>query len=73
LNKDNFQFEDASEEAGIQWSIGVSMVDVNADGWLDIYVCNSGDVKGDNKLNVFFINNGDGTFSDKAEKMGLDK
>jgi enediyne biosynthesis protein E4 len=75
LNKGSFKFEDVTEKAGVagkrSWSTGVSMVDINADGWLDIYVCNSGDVKGDNKQNEFFINNGDGTFQDKAEQMGL--
>lgn len=62
LNKGNFQFEDITEQAGVAgtraWSTGVSMVDINGDGWLDIYVCNSGDVKGDNRQNEFFINNG---------------
>jgi hypothetical protein len=48
------------------------MVDINADGFMDIYVCNSGDVKGDNKQNEFFINNGDMTFTEKAEALGLD-
>ncbi len=75
LNKGNFQFEDVSDKAGIEgvraWSTGVSMVDINADDWLDIYVCNSGDVKGDNKHNELFINNGDGTFTEKAKEMGL--
>lgn len=75
LNKGNFVFEDVTETAKVggkrAWSTGVSMVDVNADGWLDIYVCNSGDVKGDNKQNEFFINNGDGTFTEKAAEMGL--
>ena len=42
------------------------MVDINGDGFLDIYVCNSGDVAGDNKQNELFINNGDGTFSEEA-------
>ena len=75
LNKGDFFFEDISESAGVQggqsWSTGVSMVDINGDGWLDIYVCNSGDIDGNNRKNEFFINNGDGTFTDLAEKMGL--
>ncbi len=75
INKGNLVFEDMTEKAGVAgkraWSTGVAMVDINADGWLDIYVCNSGDVAGDNKQNEFFINNGDGTFTDKAEEMGL--
>ena len=75
LNKGDLVFEDISESAGVggrqAWSTGVSMVDVNGDGWLDIYVCNSGDVKGDNRRNEFFINNGDGTFSEKAQELGL--
>ncbi|MEO9474379.1 MAG: VCBS repeat-containing protein [Cyclobacteriaceae bacterium] len=75
LNKGDFRFEDVTEIAGVagtkSWSTGVSMVDINADGWVDIYVCNSGDVKGGNKENEFFINNGDGTFTDRAKEMGL--
>jgi hypothetical protein len=53
------------------WSTGVSMVDINADGFLDIYVCNSGDVEGDNKQNELFINNTDGTFTEKGAEYGL--
>ena len=75
LNKGNFEFEDISEEAGIQgheeWSTGVSMVDVNGDGWLDIYVCNSGNVEGDDRQNELYINNGDLTFSERAEEYGI--
>lgn len=75
LNKGKFVFEDITDQAQVAgkgaWSTGVSMIDINGDGWLDIYVCNSGDVKGDNKQNEFFINNGDGTFTEKAEVMGL--
>lgn len=75
LNKGDFKFEDISVSAGIEgnraWSTGVTMADVNADGLLDIYVCNSGDVQGDNKQNELFINNGDLTFTESAEVYGL--
>ena len=82
LNKGNFKFEDITAQAGVggthAWSTGVSMVDINGDGWLDIYVCNSGDIKGDFKQNEFFLNQGaisgseQGiTFSEEAETMGL--
>lgn len=76
LNKGNFQFEDITTTAGVggtrAWSTGVSMADVNGDGFLDIYVCNSGDIKNDNKQNELFINNGDLTFTERAEEYGLD-
>lgn len=75
LNKGNFQFDDISARAGVEgtkaWSTGVSMADINGDGWLDIYVCNSGDIKGDNKENELFINQQDGTFKEMAEEYGL--
>jgi len=75
LNKGNFQFENVTEKAGVAgtraWSTGVAMADVNGDGWLDIYVCNSGDIAGDNKQNELFINQGDGTFQEQAEAYGL--
>jgi hypothetical protein len=47
------------------------MADVNGDGWIDIYVCNSGDIKGDNKENELFINNGDNTFAERAKEYGV--
>lgn len=75
INQGGFYFKDITEEAGVggnkAWSTGVAMVDINADGWLDIYVCNSGDIDGDNKENELFINNGDGTFSEKAKEYHL--
>ncbi|MBX9734722.1 MAG: VCBS repeat-containing protein, partial [Chitinophagaceae bacterium] len=78
LNKGNFQFEDISEKAGFdpnkkQWSTGVVLVDINADGWLDIYVCNAGNM-GNAALrkNQLFINNHNLTFTEKAAEYGLD-
>jgi len=75
LNKGNFQFQDITDKAKVAgtraWSTGVSMADVNGDGWLDIYVCNSGNVAGDNKENELFINNGDLTFTEKGAEYGV--
>lgn len=75
LNKGNLQFENITEKAGVggtkAWSTGVSLADVNGDGWLDIYVCNSGDIKGDSKENELFINNGDLTFTERANEYGV--
>src|SRR6185437_15984263 len=76
LNKGNFQFEDITSAAGVGsdgvWSTGVCMADVNGDGWLDIYVCKSGDLKARHRANQLFINNHDGTFTDRAAEYGLD-
>lgn len=75
LNKGNFQFEDITQKANIiktkAWSTGVSMADVNGDGLLDIYICNSGDVKGGKRENELYINKGDLTFTEQAEEYGL--
>ena len=75
LNEGDFKFKDITKEAGVEgkraWSTGVSMADVNGDGLIDIYVCNSGDIKGDNKQNELFINNGNLTFTERAEEYGI--
>ena len=75
LNLGDFKFQDITASSGVAgehaWSTGVVMVDINADGLLDIYVCNAGNVKGDNQKNELFINNGDQTFSERAEEFGL--
>ncbi len=75
LNKGNFVFEDITEKAGVAckdvWSTGVSIADVNGDGWPDIYVCKSGMPGGAHRHNELFINNGDLTFTEKAAEYGL--
>jgi len=76
LNKGDFEFQDITVSAqvtdNIGWSTGVSMIDINNDGLLDIYVCKAGSL-GDNQLrkNKLFINKGDSTFEEKAQDYGL--
>ena len=78
LNKGNMKFEDISLQSGIAeqgvktgWCTGVTMVDINEDGNLDIYVSRSADPNPENRKNLLFINNGDLTFIEKAESFGL--
>ncbi len=77
LNKGDFKFEDITEKAGVggnkPWSTGVLMVDINADGLLDIYVSNAGNLEGDNHDNDLYINNGDLTFTEMANEYNLAK
>ncbi len=75
LNKGDFRFEDITEKSktkGIgNWKTGVTMADVNGDGYLDIYICGVGNYKSFNSQNQLLINNGDLTFSDQTEEYGL--
>ncbi len=75
LNKGNLKFEDITDKAGIglpkDWSTGVVMVDINHDGWLDLYVCNAGFIDKMPPQNHLFINNHDLTFSDSTAAYGL--
>ncbi|WP_431162909.1 VCBS repeat-containing protein [Flagellimonas beolgyonensis] len=76
LNKGNMVFEDVSEKAGINvgkiWSNGITFVDINNDGWMDIYVSQGGPNQRLRRKNLLFINQKDGTFSEKAAEYGLD-
>ncbi len=75
LNKGDFTFEDITEKAGVEgtadWATGTVFADVNGDGLLDIYVSSVNYLSKSGK-NQLFINNGDLTFTDQAEKYGLD-
>ena len=75
LNKGNLHFEDISVKAGLinkgKWATGVVMADVNADGFLDIYVCYAGYQKGVNQENELYINNHNQSFTESAKQYGL--
>ena len=79
LNRGDWEFEEVTcgAEGTMDWSTGVSVVDVNADGYLDLYVCHSGNPAGDHRSNELFINQGNdeaGTprFVEMAAAYGLD-
>ncbi len=76
LNKGGFRFVDITHEAGLAsggtWTTGVSMADINGDGWLDIYICKSGPPGGERRHNELFINNADNTFTERAKEYGVD-
>jgi len=75
LNKGGLNFEDITDTAAInqgkQWSNGVSVADVNADGYMDIYISQGGPHEEGERKNLLFINNGDLTFTEKATEFGL--
>ncbi|MBC7628722.1 VCBS repeat-containing protein, partial [Ferruginibacter sp.] len=74
LNKGKFKFEDITEKAGLitnRWCTGVSMVDINGDGFLDIYVNVAGSPKFGDMHNLLYINNKNETFTESAEKYGI--
>jgi len=76
LNRGDLIFEDITDAAGTagkgDWKTGVTMADVNGDGFLDIYVCQVGNYKGLQGRNQLFINQGDMTFKEEAHEYGLD-
>lgn len=75
LNKGNFRFEDITKKAGVagtaDWCSGVTMADVNSDGFLDIYVSAVSGVHHLTGSNQLYINNQNGTFTESARTYGL--
>ncbi len=75
VNKGNLTFQEMSKSANVEgawgWSTGTSMIDINNDGYLDIYVCRSGNVPSEKRQNELFINNGNLTFTESAKEYGL--
>jgi enediyne biosynthesis protein E4 len=76
LNKGAMKFEDITTPAGVgtnRWATGVTMADVNNDGYLDIYVSVSGPAwsKGPARANLLFINDGNRTFTEQAARYGI--
>lgn len=72
-NQGNWKFEDVTEKAGVLdqgdagkiWKQGVTFVDVNNDGRLDLYVCRF------DAPNLLYVNQGDGTFKEEGVARGL--
>lgn len=74
LNKGDCRFEDITTKAHVStdsWCTGVTVVDINNDGWPDIYVCVSGRESGSRRRNLLFINQHDLTFKEEAAEYGL--
>jgi len=74
INKGNHQFEDITEKAGLKtdvWATGVSIVDINNDGYDDIYICVLGKDLLHPAKNLLFINQHNLTFKEEAEEYGL--
>lgn len=81
LNKGELKFEDVTTDAQVGgrsgWKTGVTVVDINADGWLDFYLCYSGPEPKENLYNELYINSGCKpggvpVFTERAKEYGLD-
>jgi len=78
LNKGKMQFEDITEKAGVngegKWCRGIAVVDINNDGWQDMYVCASMDNNPEKRRNLLYVNqgldkNGNPVFKDVREEL----
>ncbi len=81
LNKGNFTFDDITAKAGVEgmgrWARGVSIVDINNDGLMDIYICNTIYKDSLQRRNILYLNQGNDKegiphFKDMAAAYGLD-
>jgi len=75
LNMGDLKFKDISEEAGLllddSWSTGVTMEDINNDGFLDIYVSKVGNYKSLKSHNLLYLNTGNLSFEEVSSEYGL--
>ncbi|HCD89263.1 MAG TPA: hypothetical protein DEQ87_16745, partial [Algoriphagus sp.] len=80
LNQGDFKFEDVSALAGIEaanfWCTGSAVVDINGDGWMDIYVVSAMKTGPGERNNLLFVNQGNNaegqiTFKEMAESYGI--
>ena len=77
LNQGGMKFKDITQSAGVDggagWDNGVTMVDINNDGLIDIYVCKGGFEDADSvRKNLLYVNQGNQTFKEEAKEFGLD-
>lgn len=75
LNKGNFVFDDITSKSKIRadgWKTGITMADVNGDGWLDVYICRSGNGDENSRRNLLFINQKNGIFKEMGNLYGVD-
>ncbi len=81
INEGDLRFKDVTAQAGVggngKWSTGVSVIDINNDGWLDLYVCASNRHDTASRRNMLFVNQGAGKdgvpiFREMAAEYGMD-
>lgn len=76
INRSNMVFEDITTSSGLGehdgWNTGVVLVDINNDGWKDIYICRSGEADPEKRKNLLYINNKNNTYTEQAASYGLD-
>lgn len=74
INEGKNHFKNATNDAGVKtnaWCTGVNVIDINNDGWQDVYVCVSGNAPAANRHNLLFVNNRNATFTEQAKDYGL--